>query len=124
MKRLQIYQKFNILFKYNFFKFQFNFYGDKKMDIIQAIILGIVQGLAEFLPIASAGQVIIVTHILNVTFPNPSGAISFNTLLHLGTLTAVVGFFWRDLIKIIKAFVNSLLNLFQGTFMDGLTRCT
>jgi undecaprenyl-diphosphatase len=90
------------------------------MDIFQAIILGIVQGLAEFLPIASAGQVIIVTHILNVTFPNQSGAIAFNTLLHLGTLTAVVGFFWRDLIKIIKAFVNSLLNLVQGTFMDGL----
>ena len=90
------------------------------MDIFQAIILGIVQGLAEFLPIASAGQVIIVSHILNVTFPNQSGAIAFNTLLHLGTLTAVVGFFWRDLIKIIKAFVNSLLNLVQGTFMDGL----
>ena len=90
------------------------------MDIFQAIILGIVQGLAEFLPIASAGQVIIVTHILNVTFPNQSGAIAFNTVLHLGTLTAVVGFFWRDLIKIIKAFVNSLLNLVQGTFMDGL----
>ena len=90
------------------------------MDIFQAIILGIVQGLAEFLPIASAGQVLIVTHILNVTFPNQSGAIAFNTLLHLGTLTAVVGFFWRDLIKIIKAFVNSLLNLVQGTFMDGL----
>ena len=90
------------------------------MDIFQAIILGIVQGLAEFLPIASAGQVIIVTHILNVTFPTQSGAIAFNTLLHLGTLTAVVGFFWRDLIKIIKAFVNSLFNLVQGTFMDGL----
>jgi undecaprenyl-diphosphatase len=90
------------------------------MDIFQAIILGIVQGLAEFLPVASAGQVIIVTHILNVTFPNQSGAIAFNTLLHLGTLTAVVGFFWRDLIKIIKAFVNSLLNLVQGTFVDSL----
>jgi undecaprenyl-diphosphatase len=90
------------------------------MDIIQAIILGIVQGLAEFLPIASAGQVIIVTHILNVTFPTESGAIAFNTLLHLGTLTAVVAFFWRDLIKIIKAFVNSLMNLVQGTFKKGL----
>ena len=90
------------------------------MDIFQAIILGIVQGLAEFLPIASAGQVIIVSHILNVTFPNQSGAIAFNNLLHMGTLTAVVGFFWRDLIKIIKAFVYSLLNLFQETFTDGL----
>lgn len=90
------------------------------MDIIQAIILGIVQGLAEFLPIASAGQVILATHILGVTFPSQSDALAFNTLLHLGTLTAIVGFFYRDLIKIIKAFVLSLLDLFQNKFKEGL----
>ena len=90
------------------------------MDIIQAIILGIVQGLAEFLPIASAGQVILVTHILGVTFPTQSGALAFNTLLHLGTLTAVVGFFWKDLIKIIKALISSIYDIFKGTFKIGL----
>ncbi len=90
------------------------------MDIIQAIILGIVQGLAEFLPIASAGQVILVTHILNVTFPTESGALAFNTLLHFGTLTAVVGFFYRDIIKIIKAFISSISDLFNGTFGTNL----
>lgn len=90
------------------------------MDIIQAIILGIVQGLAEFLPVASAGQVILVTHILGVTFPSQSDALAFNTLLHLGTLTAIVGFFYKDLIKIIKAFVASLLDLFQKKFKKGL----
>jgi undecaprenyl-diphosphatase len=90
------------------------------MDIIQAIILGIVQGLAEFLPIASAGQVILVSHILHVTFPNQSGALAFNTLLHLGTLTAVVGFFYKDIIKIIKAFILSVSDLFNGKFMVNL----
>jgi len=90
------------------------------VDIIQAIILGIVQGLAEFLPVASAGQVILVTHILGVTFPSQSDALAFNTLLHLGTLTAIVGFFYKDLIKIIKAFVASLLDLFQKKFKKGL----
>ncbi len=90
------------------------------MDIIQAIILGIVQGLAEFLPIASAGQVILVTHVLNVTFPTQSGALAFNTLLHFGTLTAVVGFFYRDIIKIIKAFFLSVSDLFNGTFSTNL----
>lgn len=90
------------------------------MDIIQAIILGIVQGLAEFLPVASAGQVILVTHILGVTFPSQSDALAFNTLLHLGTLTAIVGFFYKDLIKIIKAFVASLLDIFQKKFKKGL----
>ncbi|MTK63116.1 MAG: undecaprenyl-diphosphate phosphatase [Methanobacterium sp.] len=90
------------------------------MDIIQAIILGIVQGLAEFLPVASAGQVILVTHILGVTFPSQSDALAFNTLLHLGTLTAIVGFFYRDLIKIIRAFIASLLDIFQKKFKEGL----
>ena len=90
------------------------------MDIIQAIILGIVQGLAEFLPVASAGQVILVTHILGVTFPSQSDALAFNTLLHLGTLTAIVGFFYKDLIKIIRAFVASLLDIFQKKFKKGL----
>jgi undecaprenyl-diphosphatase len=90
------------------------------VDIIQAIILGIVQGLAEFLPVASAGQVILVTHILGVTFPSQSDALAFNTLLHLGTLTAIVGFFYRDLIKIIKAFVDSLLDIFRKQFKEGL----
>lgn len=90
------------------------------MDIIQAIILGIVQGLAEFLPVASAGQVILVTHILGVTFPSQSDALAFNTLLHLGTLTAIVGFFYKDLIKIIRAFIASLLDIFQKKFKEGL----
>jgi undecaprenyl-diphosphatase len=90
------------------------------MDLIQAIILGIVQGLAEFLPVASAGQVILVTHILGVTFPSQSDALAFNTLLHLGTLTAIVGFFYRDLIKIIRAFIASIIDIFQKKFKEGL----
>lgn len=90
------------------------------MDIIQAIILGIVQGLAEFLPVASAGQVILVTHILGVTFPTQSGALAFNTLLHFGTLTAIVLFFWRELIKIIKGFIFSINDVFRGKFRAGL----
>jgi undecaprenyl-diphosphatase len=90
------------------------------MDIIQAIILGIVQGLAEFLPIASAGQVVLVTHILGVTFPTESGSLAFNVLLHIGTLTAVVGFFWREVIQIIKSFISSILDLFRGQFTNNL----
>jgi len=90
------------------------------MDIIQALILGIVQGLAEFLPIASAGQVVLVTHILGVTFPTESGSLAFNVLLHIGTLTAVVGFFWREVVQIIKSFISSILDLFNGQFTNNL----
>lgn len=94
------------------------------MDIIQAIILGIVQGLAEFLPVASAGQVILATHVLGVTYPNNASALAFNTLLHLGTLTAVVGYFWRDVIKIIRAFISSIFDLFRGNFIINLKNDT
>ncbi|MGA2675901.1 MAG: undecaprenyl-diphosphate phosphatase [Methanobacterium sp.] len=90
------------------------------MDIIQAIILGIVQGLAEFLPIASAGQVVLMTHILGVTFTTESGSLAFNVLLHIGTLTAVVGFFWREVVQIIKSFISSILDLFNGQFTNNL----
>lgn len=90
------------------------------LDLIQAVILGIVQGLAEFLPVASAGQVILATHVLGVTYPSESSALAFNTLLHLGTLTAVVGYFWRDIIKIIRAFIYSILDLFNGNFITNL----
>ncbi len=94
------------------------------MDIIQAIILGIVQGLAEFLPIASAGQVVLATHILGVTFPTQSGSLAFNVLLHIGTLTAVVGFFWREVVQIIKSFISSILDLFNGQFTNNLKNDT
>ncbi len=90
------------------------------MDIIQAIILGIVQGLAEFLPIASAGQVVLMTHILGVTYPTQSGSLAFNVLLHIGTLTAVIGFFWREVVQIIKSFISSILDLFNGQFTNNL----
>ncbi len=90
------------------------------MDIFQAIILGIVQGLAEFLPIASAGQVVLATHILGVTFTNQQGALAFNTLLHLGTLTAIVGFFYKDLIKIIIAFLATFVDMARGEFISGI----
>jgi len=90
------------------------------MDIIQAIILGIVQGLAEFLPIASAGQVVLMTHILGVTFTTESGSLAVNVLLHIGTLTAVVGFFWREVVQIIKSFISSILDLFNGQFTNNL----
>ncbi len=90
------------------------------MDIIQAIILGIVQGLTEFLPVSSSAHLVLVPKLLGVTYPNPSAAVAFDTVLHLGTLVAVIGFFWRDLVSIIAALISSLLDLFRGKFRTGL----
>lgn len=70
------------------------------MEISQAIILGIIQGLTEFLPISSSGHLVLVPWFLNWEDPG----LSFDVALHLGTLVAVVGYFWRDWIGIFSSF--------------------
>lgn len=85
------------------------------MDVIQAIILGIVQGLTEFLPVSSSAHLVFFQNILGT---GPS--VAFDTVLHLGTLVAVVSFFWRDILSMIKALVSSILDLFRGKFLEGV----
>ncbi|MEL7670712.1 undecaprenyl-diphosphatase UppP [Methanobacterium sp.] len=90
------------------------------MTIIQAIILGIVQGLTEFLPVSSSAHLVLVPQLINVNYANPSQAVAFDTLLHLGTLLAVIAYFWKDIIHIITGFVSSILDIFRGKFRTGL----
>jgi undecaprenyl-diphosphatase len=85
------------------------------MDILQGIIIGIVQGLTEFLPISSSAHLIFIQHILNVE----QGNLAFDVLLHLGTLIAVIGYFYKDVIEMIKAFIMSIIDLFNGNFVKG-----
>ncbi|MBD2761529.1 undecaprenyl-diphosphate phosphatase [Kocuria sp. cx-455] len=76
------------------------------MNWIEAIILGIVQGLTEFLPVSSSAHLRIMGEFL----PNSAdpGA-AFTAITQLGTETAVVIFFWRDIVRIIKQWSLSLL---------------
>ncbi|MGB9936311.1 MAG: undecaprenyl-diphosphatase UppP [Methanobacterium sp.] len=85
------------------------------MDIIQAIILGIVQGLTEFLPVSSSAHLVFVPEILKV-----QSSLAFDTLLHVGSLVAVIGYFWNDIINILKSFVSSLMDIPRGQFKEGL----
>lgn len=75
------------------------------MEWIQAIILGLVQGLTEFLPISSSGHLSIIGQLL----PNSEdpGA-AFTAITQLGTETAVLVFFWKDIVRIIKNWFGSL----------------
>ncbi len=68
------------------------------MPIYQAIILGIVQGLSEFLPISSSGHLLLVPWLAGWQELDPSIKKSFDVALHLGTLVAVVGYFRRDVL--------------------------
>ncbi|RAP53743.1 MAG: undecaprenyl-diphosphatase [Methanosphaera sp. rholeuAM130] len=87
------------------------------LDILSAIILGAVQGLAEFLPISSSGHLVLIPYILGV-----ETTLAFDTVLHIGTLVAIFTFFWKDIIDLIKGFILSLIDLSEGVdkFMAGL----
>jgi len=85
------------------------------MDIIQAIIMGMVQGLTEFLPVSSSAHLVIAPELLGT-----QSSLAFDTLLHVGTLVAVIGYFWKDITSMIKSFVSSLLDIPQGKFKEGV----
>lgn len=66
------------------------------MNYFQAIFLGIIQGLTEFLPVSSSGHLVVANRLLNVAEPS----LAFDTVLHLGTLFAVFIFFGKRLFKL------------------------
>ena len=74
------------------------------MDIIQAIILGIVQGATEFIPVSSSGHLVIVPWLLGWEKPS----LLFDTMLHWETLVAIFVVFWRDFIALIRAWFGSI----------------
>ncbi|MRR18395.1 MAG: undecaprenyl-diphosphate phosphatase, partial [Deltaproteobacteria bacterium] len=67
------------------------------MDILQAVVLGLVQGLGEFLPISSSAHLVLVPWFLGWADPG----LTFDIALHVGTLIAVVLYFWKDWIKLL-----------------------
>ncbi len=80
------------------------------MTILQAIILGIVQGLTEFLPISSSGHLILVPWLFNWHFllENPGLNKTFDVALHLGTFVAVLVYFWREVVRLIASWLRSI----------------
>lgn len=79
------------------------------MSFLQSLILGIVQGLTEFLPISSSAHLVLVPYLLNWSIP-ASQIFPFDVLVQLGTLMAVIIYFWKDLWRIIKAFLIGIIH--------------
>jgi len=77
------------------------------MSIIHAILLGIIQGLTEFLPVSSSGHLVLFQKIFGISEP----ALLFDTMLHAGTLAAVVAVLWKDIWAILRK-LNQPLTLY------------
>lgn len=75
------------------------------MNLIQAIILGIIQGLTEFLPVSSSGHLVLGEKLLGVVKSADLG-IAFEVFVHFGTLLAVVTIFWHDFLGLTRAFFS------------------
>jgi undecaprenyl-diphosphatase len=82
------------------------------MDILKAIVLGIAQGLTEFLPVSSSGHLVLLQKIFGIKAP----PLLYETLLHVGTLAAVFVVLWKDILDILKKIIQPLtLYLIIGT---------
>jgi undecaprenyl-diphosphatase len=77
------------------------------MTYFQAIILGIVQGLTEYLPVSSSAHLVIVPFLFGWSFPEDQVFV-FDVLVQLGTLVAVIVYFWKDLWEIVVAFFKGI----------------
>ena len=69
------------------------------MTVLEALLLGLVQGVTEFLPVSSSAHLVLVPEFFNI----PAPTVAFDVLLHVATLVAVVGYFIGDVIKIVVA---------------------
>ncbi|MBV6510785.1 MAG: Undecaprenyl-diphosphatase [Ignavibacteriaceae bacterium] len=80
------------------------------MSLLDAIILGIVQGLSEFLPISSTGHLTLAGKFMGlINESNPAEWTAFIAVIQLGTLGSILIYFWNDVINIVKDFVNENL---------------
>jgi len=68
------------------------------LTVLEALLLGIIQGITEWLPVSSSGHLVIAQQLLGIQQP-----IVFDVMLHVGTLVVVLVVFWRDIVKILRA---------------------
>ena len=75
-------------------------------EFLEAVFLGVVQGLTEFLPVSSSGHLLLSQYFLGMD--QERFGLPFDAAIHTGTVLAVVWFFWGDLLAMARAFLRSL----------------
>lgn len=92
------------------------------MSFLEAIFLGLVQGLTEFIPVSSTAHIVIVAHLFGVSTPG----LVFEIFLHMASLLAVIIYFWRDLLGLVVGSFRCLPALVQAgeriAYVQGLLR--
>ena len=90
------------------------------MSILQAIILGLIQGLTEFIPVSSTAHLTLAGKWMNLVDPqHPDQWTAFIAVIQLGTLIAVIVYFWTDIINIIVGFVTANVARLSGRPVAG-----
>ncbi len=84
------------------------------MELLKAVVLGLIQGVAEFLPISSSGHLAIFKHVLD--FETDTGLL-FDVLLHLGTLAAVFVAFRKDIFELVKEGISIIGQFFKSIYL-------
>jgi len=80
------------------------------LNLIEAIVLGVIQGLTEFLPISSTGHLTLAGKLMGViSDKNPESWTAFMAVIQLGTMAAVLIYFWKDLYRIFIGFIKDNL---------------
>jgi undecaprenyl-diphosphatase len=82
------------------------------MNLFHALLLGIVEGLTEFIPVSSTAHMLIVQKLLNIASNN--SVFAFLVLVQIGPLLALVVYFWKDLLKLLKAFFARPFSTFEN----------
>jgi len=80
------------------------------MNLLQAIILGIIEGITEFLPVSSTGHLTIVEKLMGFKLDDPS-VTAFTAIIQVGAIAATIVYFWSDIVRIVKAWAVGLTNV-------------
>lgn len=78
------------------------------MTVLQSLLLGVVQGITEFLPVSSSGHLIILRNLMGIS---PEGSLMFEVLAHIGTLIAIIIVFRRDLMRMVGETAHMIRDL-------------
>ena len=85
------------------------------MTLFESIILGLVQGLAEFLPISSSGHLAALQYIFGI---DGSNVLTFTVMLHFGTLVAIFVVYWKDIVDLVKELFATIKDVCTGQGMQ------